>query len=481
MDFSYVKPITDKDLDKYLIKPVGGRACYYWIHYCLIHNYTRKFGRWPLIVGVIGDSVEHMVKWIYLWPHNLDLMPYLKLFVDDKTMLTDIESHLTNQTESVEHMMQAKPLNMLTNTELSKITTEAFQRFSNSSYIAASLRFVDLGIQDYFNSRLPMDAPKADIIRLAGIPHVQSFSTREELELLEVADMINSKSISESESKKRICHIKDLYCWYVCGYYNEKAKTVEDYEKIVKDMVKNDPHGRIVEITERIGAEIAEREKMMGLLTLEQKQVADITSLSTHLKDYYKFISNKIIYLLEPLFVEMAVRTHESVEFIKSLDDVEISEFLKGNEPDRAHLKERMRHNTMIAFEDHFDMRVGKEADKFEKKFLTLETGSKVFKGRIASKGHVKGIARVVRSSNDFHKVQKGDILVVINTTPDYVPILKRVIGIVSEEGGITAHVSVISREFNLPAVVGIPRISEIIKDGEMIEVDANTGTVKKI
>ena len=124
-------------------------------------------------------------------------------------------------------------------------------------------------------------------------------------------------------------------------------------------------------------------------------------------------------------------------------------------------------------------MYIGKDADYFLGKFLTPISSAKELKGIIASKGHVKGIARIVRSSNEFYKVQTGDILVVINTTPDYVPILKNVAGIVAEEGGITAHVSVVSREFNIPAIVGIPRVYDVLKDGDLVEVDADKGVVR--
>jgi hypothetical protein len=66
----------------------------------------------------------------------------------------------------------------------------------------------------------------------------------------------------------------------------------------------------------------------------------------------------------------------------------------------------------------------------------------------------------------------------VMNTSPDFVPIIKKAGAIVAEEGGITGHVSVVSREFGIPAVVGIDHITKIIKDGDLVEVDAERGVV---
>ena len=89
------------------------------------------------------------------------------------------------------------------------------------------------------------------------------------------------------------------------------------------------------------------------------------------------------------------------------------------------------------------------------------------------------GIAKVVRSPKDFYKVERGNILIVMNTSPDFVPILSKVGAIVAEEGGITAHVSVISREMKVPCVVGIPHVTKMINDGDYLEINANTGVVR--
>ena len=478
-DFLSLKPITDKDLEKYTFKPVGGRACYYWIHYCLIRNFTKSKDKWPLNLGVVGDSSDHIVKWSYLWPHNLDLVSYLHLYLNDQNRLTDIEKYITKQVEDVLEKINCVSLSEANTEELSILTTLIFEKFSNISYIAAVLRIIDISIQYYLNTFLPANAPKADIIRLAGIPHTQSYSIKEKLEMLYLALEICNNKISKQEKIKKLDNIRNRYCWYVCGYYNEKARTIDNYEAEIDEIVAGDPQVLIDEIKQRHVVELAERKKVLSWLNKEQKTVADMAAFSAYLKDYYKYMSNKIIYSIEPFFDEIAERTGQAAEFIKELNDIEISQLMKGNKPSESYLRERAKHNTMVAFDRHFNMYIGKDADYFLGKFLTPISSAKELKGIIASKGHVKGIARIVRSSNEFYKVQTGDILVVINTTPDYVPILKNVAGIVAEEGGITAHVSVVSREFNIPAIVGIPRVYDVLKDGDLVEVDADKGVVR--
>ena len=67
------------------------------------------------------------------------------------------------------------------------------------------------------------------------------------------------------------------------------------------------------------------------------------------------------------------------------------------------------------------------------------------------------------------------------NTCPNFVPLMKLANAIIAEEGGLTAHVSVVSREFNIPCIVGIQTATKVFKDGDIVEVDAKKGVVRRI
>ena len=102
-----------------------------------------------------------------------------------------------------------------------------------------------------------------------------------------------------------------------------------------------------------------------------------------------------------------------------------------------------------------------------------------VLKGVIASKGSAKGAARIILGQKDFHKFRKGDILISEATRPEFLPIMKKAAAIVTEEGGITSHAAIVSRELKVPCIVGVSHITSILKNGDKVEVDANTGTIK--
>lgn len=100
-------------------------------------------------------------------------------------------------------------------------------------------------------------------------------------------------------------------------------------------------------------------------------------------------------------------------------------------------------------------------------------------KGSIACAGSARGKVKVVLSSADFEKVQAGDVIVSSMTTPDYLPVLKKAVAIITDEGGITCHAAIVSREMKKPCIIGTKIATKVLHDGDVIEVDANKGTVK--
>ena len=96
-----------------------------------------------------------------------------------------------------------------------------------------------------------------------------------------------------------------------------------------------------------------------------------------------------------------------------------------------------------------------------------------------ASPGAVSGAVRVVTKLDHLDQVQEGDVLVTEMTMPDMVPAMKRAAGIVTDEGGMTSHAAIISRELGVPAVVGTGEGTRILDDGQGVTIDGEKGTVR--
>lgn len=100
--------------------------------------------------------------------------------------------------------------------------------------------------------------------------------------------------------------------------------------------------------------------------------------------------------------------------------------------------------------------------------------------GMPVSPGRHRGPVRVVRGSQDFHRVRQGDVLVCPTTAPSWSPILAQVGAVVADHGGMLSHPAIIAREFGIPAIVGTMDGTGKLRDGEIVVVDGSAGSVSR-
>jgi pyruvate,water dikinase len=110
-----------------------------------------------------------------------------------------------------------------------------------------------------------------------------------------------------------------------------------------------------------------------------------------------------------------------------------------------------------------------------------IEKGEELTTGEAVGNMIASGVAKILSSPNEAHKLNAGDILVTDNTSPDWDPILKKVAGIVTNKGGRTSHAAIIARELGVVAIVGTENATSVIKEGEQITLscaESKTGYV---
>lgn len=111
-------------------------------------------------------------------------------------------------------------------------------------------------------------------------------------------------------------------------------------------------------------------------------------------------------------------------------------------------------------------------------KQIKNENTAPILKGIPASPGIGTGTVKILKSPKEIEKIKKGDILVAPMTSPDYVPAMKKASAIVTNEGGMTSHAAIVSREMGIPCVVGTKTATKDLKDGEIVTVNGKTGEV---
>jgi len=101
-----------------------------------------------------------------------------------------------------------------------------------------------------------------------------------------------------------------------------------------------------------------------------------------------------------------------------------------------------------------------------------------ILRGFGASPGVASGVARILHGPAEMDRLKAGEVLITSMTTPDMVPAMSQASAIVTDEGGMTCHAAIVSRELGVPCVVGTREATKVIQDGSEVTVDGKTGTV---
>ncbi len=202
----------------------------------------------------------------------------------------------------------------------------------------------------------------------------------------------------------------------------------------------------------------------------------------TFWREYRKKINLMGIHLQHDVVRSLEKKTGIAHKYLNYLSFDEIGNVLKGLVTLET-LQRRYEKGMLVHVEgNRYKIVVGEEAASLRRQIEDRMRGNSdgtSIVGQVASQGYAKGIARIILSREDFDSFKEGEILVTGMTRPEFVPLMKRAAGIVTNEGGITCHAAIVSRELGKPCVIGTQIATQVIKTGDLVEVRANHGTVR--
>jgi phosphoenolpyruvate synthase/pyruvate phosphate dikinase len=166
-------------------------------------------------------------------------------------------------------------------------------------------------------------------------------------------------------------------------------------------------------------------------------------------------------------------------KYTKYADVILLEEVFSGDIPDEQILERRLQSYVFVGGELFVDAGEARKKYLFEFEEKVAIGADGILKGQTAYSGKVTGAVRLLNSRADMPKVQKGDVIIASTTTPDLLPAMKICGAIISEHGGAICHASITSRELKIPCVVGVKSATQILKDGDLVEVDAEKGVVR--
>lgn len=190
---------------------------------------------------------------------------------------------------------------------------------------------------------------------------------------------------------------------------------------------------------------------------------------------------------IDAMLGQVAKRLNRELMELKYMSFTELLAYLEKGKalPDANIMAARRAFMTYTAIQtDGVEIRVGNEARKHLDQFLEAaqDIGERFsVHGSVACSGRVTGKVKIVNTKADLNKVEEGDILVAVQTTPELLPAMKKAVAFVTDVGGITSHAAIVSREMNKPCIIGTKFATEVFKDGDLVEVDALNGYVRKV
>ncbi|OHA17684.1 MAG: hypothetical protein A2664_03645 [Candidatus Taylorbacteria bacterium RIFCSPHIGHO2_01_FULL_46_22b] len=217
----------------------------------------------------------------------------------------------------------------------------------------------------------------------------------------------------------------------------------------------------------RLQAEKPKEEFKRPHIPDELKTLAAVAQELVYYRTLRTDVLYELMYLARPILQEVA--THFNLPF-KDLRDYSIHDLLEGKIE-----KYEYGNVSLISFGAYSALLHGPVAD------LEIKNSTKELKGAIAFKGRIQGRAKVVMTAHDIDKVQEGDILIAPTTAPSYILGMQKAAAFVTDEGGITSHASIVAREMKKPCIIGTKTATRVFHDGDLIEVDAEKGIVRKI
>jgi phosphoenolpyruvate synthase/pyruvate phosphate dikinase len=189
----------------------------------------------------------------------------------------------------------------------------------------------------------------------------------------------------------------------------------------------------------------------------------------------------RLAYTWRPFLESLAGQiglTYDEIIFL-TLD--EIKEVYASKSVDISMVKDRAKKAGIYKTDDAVKVLWGQELEDHLEQFVPEETIVDVdeLKGNIANKGKAQGRVVIVLTPKDAERVEKGTILVAPETTPDFIPAMGRAAAFVTDRGGITSHAAIVAREMKKPCIIGTKIATQVLKDGDLVEVDADNGVVR--
>jgi len=290
----------------------------------------------------------------------------------------------------------------------------------------------------------------------------------------------------EGDLKRKIGDHVTKYGWYPVYNYEYKPWNKNDFLKQLTGI--KDPKKELGKLNTALRQNKLNYTNTIKAISNNKKlvRIAKIVHEYVYLRDDRIDVFKMVLYTAQPFYRELERRWKLPKYSSMHLTIKEIEEKLSGEKGFvMEELAARLKNKYICYYQGENPTVISdkKEIQYIKEKILQLKDyrNLKSCKGMTACTGKKNGRVRIIMSQKDVKKMKVGEILVSNMTHPDYMVAIKKASAIVTDEGGVTCHAAIISRELQTPCIIGTKIVTEVFKDGDMVEVNANNGIIRKI
>jgi phosphohistidine swiveling domain-containing protein len=372
----------------------------------------------------------------------------------------------------IEKKIDSLNLKKLTDQELLKTWQELNQGYINFWIPGIIPEFGNYGADYWLKQRVKKyvksEQELNNVLEILTVPTKPSFYQQEKI------DLCQTKSLKEHQRK---------YFWLQNSYAGAKFLNLSYFRKRraqiknLKEEIENIKHNLA---QARIRKNNLVKKLKIDLLTIKiAKGISQCMSWQDQRKKYI-FIATYYLYLL---INEIGKRFGYSYFDLEYLWPKEIEQIIKGKNY-KITINQRKK-GFGVYISKKIRNLTPKEAKKYWKVFqekLTFKNKKiKIIKGLGVSKGKALGMVRIVPDPFKTNEFKKGEILVAAMTSPEYIFAMQKAKAVITDAGGFTCHAAIVSRELKIPCIVGTKIATKVLKDGQLVEVDADKGVVRII
>ena len=449
---------------------------------------------WGFVIMAIKDN--HITV---IYPEERVMVVGERMFLQEvkkpgtyKTLIKEWEPH-NHYFHQICAKIDKTNLSTLSNIELHKIYHEFITQFRTVWALPLTATPFAYYVDKKWTPKLHQLYSKEDFAKfmILSTPTASSLVKQEEVELVKFRvemDVRAVTTLAELKNNAPLLYLKlqqhaEKYHWLENTYREAKRLNIEHFFK--KCMEIHHPQDLLLNM-EQETEECIRKQKSLNKnnnFTPKERVLAKLIAEATTLQDLRK--RNNLIgnYYMFGFLKELSKRNGYGFEELCHTTFRETEDLLVGQKITPEILKSRTKCMVHLMNTNEEVILNGKEAeelyDYIEKSLHPVDVNE--IKGTIACPGKAKGIARVVMDVNKINTFNQGDILIASMTRPEYTPLMRKAGAIVTNEGAVTSHAAIVSRELKIPCIIGTKIATQVIKDGDLVEVDADKGIVRKI